>query len=270
MRFQPITGIMMMIVYFPDVTMEKIFITIVILYSLFVGIALFRLSADKRRKKYVIGQGDSFRENKVPKTDIVGESHFNLKSSKPLTVNAEPLNSNLSKTEKEKEKADIFALPYEGESTVKVSPDKLDETFSETPSGDDNEPMDIDYPIEYETESRSEEDLAEEETEVIEGMARAMLASGVRFEDLGNMVRTVSWTDRATSQQRQKAGETLLEIRRSDLFEQLVSGKPDAKRIVTELMAESFAAFYERKDRETGILGNATKIPDDFNIIDFV
>ena len=100
--------------------------------------------------------------------------------------------------------------------------------------------------------------------------ARLMLATGVRFEDLGNVVRTLNRTEVVTPRQRQKAGDTLLEIRRSDLFEQLVSGKPDAKRMVTELMAESLAAFYERKDREAGISGDLKKVPDDFNIRDFI
>lgn len=91
---------------------------------------------------------------------------------------------------------------------------------------------------------------------------------GVQFDDLGNMVRTVNRKDEATSEQKQKAGNTLLEMRQTDMFEQVVSGKPDAKRIVTDLMAESLSAFYERKDKE-GTTGSGKKAPDSFNIRDF-
>ena len=58
-------------------------------------------------------------------------------------------------------------------------------------------------------------------------------------------------------------------MRQTDMFEQVVSGKPDAKRIVTDLMAESLSAFYERKDKEAGTTGSGKKAPDSFNIRDF-
>ena len=106
--------------------------------------------------------------------------------------------------------------------------------------------MDIDYPLEYEMEDE------DEETEDVEGTAQAALASGVEFEDLGNAVRTVNKADEATPEQKQKAGDTLLEMRKTDMFEQVVSSKTDAKRIVTDLMAESLADFNRRKDKEAG------------------
>lgn len=96
--------------------------------------------------------------------------------------------------------------------------------------------MEIDIPLEY--EAQENEDEPEDEEEEVEGTAQAALASGVQFDDLGNMVRTVNRKDEATSEQKQKAGNTLLEMRQTDMFEQVVSGKPDAKRIVTDLMAE--------------------------------
>ena len=145
--------------------------------------------------------------------------------------------------------------------------EELDEAFSDTPPDEDNEPMDIDYSLEYEADEN--EDEPEDEDEEVEGTAQTALASGVQFDDLGNMVRTVNRKDEATPEQKKKAGDTLLEIRQTDLFEQVVSGKPDAKRIVTDLMAESLSAFYERKDKEAGTTGNGKKAPDSFNIRDF-
>ena len=149
-----------------------------------------------------------------------------------------------------------------------MPPEELDEAFSDTLPDEDNEPMDIDYPLEYETETENEDEPEDEEEEV-EGTAQAALASGVQFDDLGNAVRTVNKTDKATPEQKQRAGDTLLDIRKTDMFEQVVSGKPDAKRIVTDLMAESMADFHKRKDKEAGADENAKKAPDNFNIRDF-
>lgn len=248
--------------------MEKIIIGAIALYALFVGILLWWLNAGKRRKKEIIGRGGSWGENRTLKSDIVGKSRFDLSTSKPLITNPKPLAASSQKTENSSGKADNFASPNEERPTAEVPPEELNEIFSDTPSEEENLPMAIDYPLEYETESDLEEESEEEEEAA--GMAGAALASGVRFEDLGYVVRTVNQTDSTTPQQRQKAGETLLEIRQTDLFEQLVSGKPDTKRMVTDLMTESLAAFYERKEQEAGMVGSDRKVPADFNINDYI
>ena len=250
--------------------MEKIFITIVILYALFVGIYFLWARAGKRRKKNIVGQGSSIHETGRLKENIVGKSRFDLSASTPLAAKSEPLTATSLKSENQAENPDIFASPNEVKPSMEVPPEELDETFSDTPPDEDNEPMDIDYPLEYETTDENEnEPEDEEETEEVEGTAQAVLASGVQFDDLGNAVRTVNRTNEATPEQKKKAGDTLLEIRQTDMFEQVVSGKPDAKRIVTDLMAESLSAFYERKDKEAGATGSGKKAPDSFNIRDF-
>ena len=248
--------------------MEKIFIATVILYALFVGIHFLYLKAGKKRKKNIIGQGGSIQGTRRLKADIVGKSRFDLRASKPLPTKAEPPATGSPKSENPPENPDIFVPSEEIKPSAKVPPEELDEAFSDIPPDDDNEPMEIDYPLEYED---TEEDKyeSEDEEEEIEGTAQAALASGVPFEDLGNAVRTVNKTSEATSRQKRKAGNTLLEIRQTDMFEQLVSGKPDAKRIVTELMAESLSAFYERKDKEAETGETGKKAPDSFNIRDF-
>ena len=251
--------------------MEKIFITIVALYALFVGIYFLYLRVGNRRKKDIVGKGSSIHETGQIKTDIVGKSRFDLSASKPLTAKSKPLAATPLKFENREEKPDTFVPPNEVKPSAEVPPEELDEAFSDTPTDENNEPMDIDYPLEYEAETENEDEPEDEEdeTEEVEGTAQAALASGVQFDDLGNAVRTVNKTDEATPEQKQKAGNTLLEIRQTDMFEQVVSGKPDAKRIVTDLMAESLAAFHERKDREAGTTGSGKKAPDNFNIRDF-
>ncbi|MDX9774327.1 MAG: hypothetical protein RBT40_00055 [Petrimonas sp.] len=247
--------------------MEKIFITVVVLYALFVAIYLLRLKIGKRRRKNIIGEGSTIQETGRLKSDIVGKSQFDLNAAKPLTAKSEPLAASSSKMENQQEIPDTFVPPNEVKSSPEVPQEELDEAFSDTPPDEDNEPMDIDYSLEYEADEN--EDEPEDEDEEVEGTAQTALASGVQFDDLGNMVRTVNRKDEATPEQKKKAGDTLLEIRQTDLFEQVVSGKPDAKRIVTDLMAESLSAFYERKDKEAGTMGSEKKAPDTFNIRDF-
>lgn len=247
--------------------MEKIFITVVVLYALFVAIYLLRLKIGKRRRKNIIGEGSTIQETGRLKSDIVGKSQFDLSAAKPLTAKSEPLAASSPKMENQQEIPDTFVPPNEVKSSPEVPQEELDEAFSDTPPDEDNEPMDIDYSLEYEADEN--EDEPEDEDEEVEGTAQAALASGVQFDDLGNMVRTINRKDEATPEQKKKAGDTLLEIRQTDMFEQVVSGKPDAKRIVTDLMAESLSAFYERKDKEAGTMGSEKKAPDTFNIRDF-
>ena len=131
--------------------------------------------------------------------------------------------------------------------------------------------LDIDYPLEYESRTSDEQDGTddeEEETEEVEGTAQAALASGVQFDDLGNAVRTINRTKEATPKEKKAAGYTLLEIRQTDMFEQLVS-KPDARETVTLLMNASLSAFHKRKDKEAGNTGSGRKAPDSFDMRDF-
>jgi hypothetical protein len=248
--------------------MEKIFITVVVLYALFVGIYFLYLKAGKRRKKDIVDKGSSIQETGQIKTDIVGKSRFDLSASKPLLSKSEPLASTSPETKNPPDNTDTFAPESEEKPSAEVPHEELDEAFSDTPPNEDNEPMDIDYPLEYETGEENEDELEDEEEEV-KGTAQAALASGVPFDDLGNVVRTVNKTGEASPEQKKKAGDTLLEIRQTDMFEQVVSSKPDAKRIVTDLMAESLADFHRKKDKEAGSDSNGKKAPDNFNIRDF-
>jgi hypothetical protein len=249
--------------------MEKIFITIVVLYSFFVAICLFRLKLAKRRKKDIVGKGNTIPESGNLKTDIVGKSKFEKTATTPLVSKSKPLATTSQNSDNSEDNPHTFAPPNEVKPSAEVPPEELDEAFSDTPPEDETELMDIDYPLEYDSVETDQADDEEEETEEVEGTAQAALASGVQFDDLGNAVRTVNRKDEATPEQKEKAGNTLLEMRQTDMFEQVVSGKPDARETVTMLMNASLSAFHKRKDKEAGTAGSGRKAPDSFDMRDF-
>lgn len=249
-----------------DKTMERIFISVTTLYTLFVIIYFLYLRAGKKRRKNIVGKGGIIPNAGQLKQNIVGKSRFDLRALTSVATKLTPQTDVLENRENTREKPDIFAPPNGMKSSAEVPSGELDDLFSDTYPPEENQPMDIDYPLEYETSAENDEE-PEEEDEEVAGTAQAVLASGVSFEDLGNVVRTIVKTEKAGSEQRRKAGDTLLEIRKTDMFEQMVSGKPDAKKIVTELMAESLADFHRRKDQATA--GSGRKAPDSFNVRDF-
>lgn len=245
-----------------------IYITVVVLYALFVAICLFRLKLSNRRKKDIVGKGNTIPETGNLKTDIVGKSKYEKSATTPLLSKSKPLATTSHENEKGIENPDTFAPANEVKPSAEVPPEELDEAFSDTPPDEDNELLDIDYPLEYDSDEPDGTDDEEEETEEVEGTAQAALASGVQFDDLGNAVRTINRTKEATPKEKKAAGDTLLEIRQTDMFEQLVS-KPDARETVTMLMNASLSAFHKRKDKEAGNTGSGRKAPDSFDMRDF-
>lgn len=238
--------------------MAMIYITVVVLYALFVAICLFRLKLSNRRKKDIVGKGNTIPETGNLKTDIVGKSKYEKSATTPLLSKSKPLATTSHENEKGIENPDTFAPANEVKPSAEVPPEELDEAFSDTPPDEDNELLDIDYPLEYDSDEPDGTDDEEEETEEVEGTAQAALASGVQFDDLGNAVRTINRTKEATPKEKKAAGDTLLEIRQTDMFEQLVS-KPDARETVTMLMNASLSAFHKRKDKEAGNTGSGRK-----------
>lgn len=245
-----------------------IYITVVVLYALFVAICLFRLKLPNRRKKDIVGKGNTIPETGNLKTDIVGKSKFEKSATTPLLSKSEPLATTSPENEKGIEKPDTFAPANEVKPSAEIPPEELDKAFSDTPPDEDNELLDIDNPLEYDSDEPYGTDYEEEETEEVEGTAQAALASGVQFNDLGNAVRTINRTKEATPKEKKAAGDTLLEIRQTDMFEQLVS-KPDARETVTLLMNASLSAFHKRKDKEAGNTRSGRKAPDSFDMRDF-
>ena len=253
-----------------NILIVKVYVAVILLYTLFVIFFLFRFKQAKRRKKEVIGKG-SIVNSKGNKTDIIGKSKFRNTHLAPSITIPEPLTSISSENEKRMEKPDTFAPSNETKVSAEVPEEELDALFSDTPPpNEENLPLNIDFPLEYEyDQTNEEEEEEEEETEELEGLAGAALASGVRFEDLGNVVWTVSQKGKANATQKKLAGNTLLEIRQTDMFEQLISGKPDAKEIVTLLMEQSLAAFHRRMEYKSDNTDSFDKVPDSFDIRDF-
>jgi hypothetical protein len=153
----------------------------------------------------------------------------------------------------------------------------LDEAFSH--NRDDNQPMDIDVPLEYENEG--EYNLEEEEDDAWLA-SNTSLADGFSFEEIGAAVRTIVHYDAATLPDKEKTGGILLKIRQTDMFEQLVQSAPKREDQVSQAINLHLSDYYRKmaeqserdaKDigkRNNGHLRGESEVPADFNMKNFV
>lgn len=246
--------------------MKQYIISAIVLYALFVVFYLLRERMQKRKKnaakKSVF---NPFRA--APKEDIIGKSKFDLRQSRTEATT-------LINNEKEKENASIFVEEEEKKTSATIPLDKLDEVFStdnKTEENSDEINLEIENtPPEFETDNDSEEiDETEIEEEDTEGRAGVSMALGLDFNNLASMVRTVETPDNATSEEKDEAGRVLVEIRKTDMFEQVVSGEPKKKVVISSLMDDYFAAFH-RKQQEAGELEEPTvRAPKEFDVRKF-
>lgn len=238
--------------------MKQYIISAILLYILFVVFYLLRERMLKRRKNAAKKTAfNPFRA--APKEDIIGKSKFDLRQSRTEATT-------LINNEKEKGNASIFVEKEEKKTSVAIPLDKLDEVFSNDDLSDkDSNEINLEIentPPEFEPDNDSEE-IDEEDTE---GRAGVSMASGLDFNNLASMMRTVETPDNATSEEKEEAGRVLVEIRKTDMFEQVVSGKPKKKVVVSSLMDDYFSAF-QRKQREAEeIVEPTVKAPTDFNV----
>lgn len=242
--------------------MKQYIISAIVLYALFVVLYLLRERMLKRRKN-AAKKTDFNPFRAAPKEDIIGKSKFDLRQSRTEATT-------LINNEKEKENASIFVEIEEKKTSVAIPLDKLDEVFSKDDLSDkDSNEINLEIentPPEFEPDNDSEEIDEEETEEDTEGRAGVSMASGLDFNNLASMMRTVETPDNATSEEKEEAGRVLVEIRKTDMFEQVVSGKPKKKVIVSSLMDDYFSA-YQRKQREAEeIVGPIVKAPTDFNV----
>lgn len=246
--------------------MKQYIISAIVLYTLFVVLYLLRERMQKRKKnaakKTVF---NPFRA--APKEDIIGKSKFDIRQSRTEATM-------LINNKKENENASIFVEEEEKKTSVAIPLDKLDEVFSTDNRTEENSD-EINFEIENtapELEPDYDDDSDfEEETEDadIEGRAGVSMALGLDFNNLASMVRTVETPDNATSEEKEEAGRVLVEIRKTDMFEQVVSGEPKKKVVVSSLMDNYFAAFH-RKQQEAGVLEEPTvKAPKEFDVRGF-
>ncbi|EGJ99944.1 hypothetical protein [Dysgonomonas gadei] len=203
----------------------------------------------------------------APKEDIIGKSKFDIRQSRTEATT-------LINSEKEKENASIFVEKEEKKTSVAIPLDKLDEVFStdnKTEENSDEINLEIENtPPELEPDNDFEEiDETESEEEDTEGRAGVSMALGLDFNNLASMVRTVETPDNATSEEKEEAGRVLVEIRKTDMFEQVVSGEPKKKVVVSSLMDNYFTAFH-RKQQEAGELEEPTvRAPKEFDVRKF-
>lgn len=246
--------------------MKQYFILAILLYGIFVLIYLHMERRKRRSKKSTF---NLFKP--APKEDIIGKSKFNIRQ---LRTEATTLIDN----EKGVENAPIFADENKQNTSAKIPSEELDAVFS-TNNSTDAEEEDSTTEINVEIENVPPElevedewdDLDEEETEEedTEGVAGVSFALGVGFNDLAGMLHTVNNDKEATAEKREEAGRVLVEVRETDMFEQIVSGEPKKEAVVSTLMDEYFAAFH-RKKQEAGALSEPTvKAPKDFDIRSF-
>lgn len=194
--------------------------------------------------------------------DIVGKSLFVLSEriSPPQAAVA-------AETEPDREKENSFAPANVPEHPRQIAPEELDDVFGDVPEGETNEPLDIDFPLSEEPFPEYEAEETEDEALPLTG---ASYAKGVRFEDVGEAYRRVVHNPSITDEQREETGRILLDLKGTDVYGVIVSGKPEREERVTTLIDTYLSAFHKRMDgRLAGSQPPLGDIPSGFNVRDF-
>ncbi len=243
--------------------MERYFIYAVMLYALIVVIYLLWERGVKRRKNAARKKGyNPFKAS--PKEDIIGKSKFTLRHSKPQATTLEI-------NEKGIENASIFATEN-GQTVIQDTPGEVLQNQTGTgalPRQSEDNSGEIDLVIENEPEGELDNDedgdLDTWESEAEGDGAGSSMAQGIGFEELAGMVRTVEAAGTATTGEREEAGRVLVEIRKTEIFEQIANDEPK-KKVVSSLMDDYFTAFYRQTE---ALPDGAVKAPADFNVRGF-
>lgn len=225
---------------------------------------IFRRSPEKQQTNPI-----PIPENKND-DDIIGKSTFLMSHLMPQAASDENQKNGT-------QMKGSFAASSGTKPPVKVPNDQLDEAFSH--NQDDNQPMDIDVPLEYEDD---EEYNPGEEEEDAWLASNTSLAEGSSFEEIGAAVRTIVHYKAATLPEKEQAGGILLKIRQTDMFEQLVQSAPKREDQVSQAINLHLSDYY-RKMAEQGenvVKGIGKKnnsrstgeseVPSDFNMKNFV
>jgi hypothetical protein len=201
--------------------------------------------------------------------DIIGKSTFLMSHLMPQAASDENQKNGT-------EMKGSFAASSETKPPVKVPDDQLDEAFSH--NRDDNPPMDINVPLEYENDQ--EYNPEEEEDEWL--ASNTSLADGSSFEEIGAAVRTIVHYEAATLPDKEKAGGILLKIRETDMFEQLVQSAPKREDRVSQAINLHLSDYYRKmaeqgendktgsEKRNEGHSSMKSEVPADFNMKNFV
>ncbi|RHO67062.1 hypothetical protein DW083_17870 [Parabacteroides sp. AF48-14] len=243
--------------------MGRYFIYAILLYALVVVIYLLWERKVKRGKNTARKKGYNLF-HPVPKEDIIGKSKFTLRHSQPQATTLEI-------NEKAIENAVIFAGDN-GQTDPRGIPAAVLRPAGETGTVPENSEADsgeIDIVIENEPEGESdtgeEGDLDVWETEGTEDESSGGRATGIGFEELAGMARTVANAGRATPREREEAGRVLAEVRMTDIIGQIAPDEPK-KKVVSALMDDYFAAYYRLREADPAPV---VKAPADFDVRGF-
>lgn len=245
--------------------MERYITSAIVLYVLFIALYLLRERMIKRRKNAAKNSAfNPFRS--APKEDIIGKSKFDIRQSRTeattLIQNEKRADNSNTFADESKKDAPVATLSVETE-TVLSDEHITDENSNEINVEIENTPPE--FEPEYNNEDVDEEETEDEDTE---GVAGVSIALGLDFNDLAGMVRTVEAADSATSEEKEEAGRVLVELRKTEVFEQVASDEPK-KKVVSSLMDDYFAAFHKKK-REAGESDEPTvKAPKEFDVRSF-
>lgn len=245
--------------------MGRIFIIAIVLYLVFLACYLVWERSVKRKRN--AAKRPTFNPFKSPpKEDIIGKSGFDLRHSLPQATT-------LIKSDKREINAPTFTPENVKEETqntpATIPPSELDRVFFCGQEADNSGEIDlvIDDKPEGEESDSYEDQLDTQESEEAGEPAGVSMATGVNFDDLLGMVKTVENPEAATPEEREEAGRVMTEIRKTDMFEQVVSGEPKKKTAAGKLMDDYFAAYHRRK-REAGEMSDepSVRAPKDFDL----
>ena len=146
--------------------------------------------------------------------------------------------------------------------------------FGVPPEGETNEPLDLDYPL-YEVEPFPEEnaddpdDEDDDETDDLPPRGK-FSAQGVSFEELGEAYRHVVQNPIIADDEKEETGRILLNLKGTDMYGIIVSGKSEREDKVTSLIETYLSVFHKRMTGESAESEPSQgDVPSDFNVRDF-
>lgn len=214
-------------------------IVIITIVAVIFLVILLLLPSSKRPKTKIEKEPLSWEDT----PDFVGKSHFKLRHKMST-------DDTIQNTDCQVEKENIFVSS---------------EVFAE-----DNQALDIDFPLENER-LFTEEDLADEEEEIEYLFGKdAVLASGVEFDDLFKTKQVIE-NIIATPKEEQEAGKVLYENQNTILFEELVSKQKSTGIKISSLVDIHLSKLNDdnKKDSQLDATDSFSDEYKKFNINDF-
>lgn len=240
---------------------------VAVLYALWM--MYFTVRESRRDRNTGKQGGNAPPTEKKRKGDIVGKSRFVL----PSRRHSQPLTAIESENENRIENEDIFVPENVPQHPRQIAPEELDDVFGLPPKGEANDPLDLCYPL-YEVKPFPEEEAENEndEDETDDSLrAEKSYAQGASFEELGEAYRRVVHNPSMTDEQKEETGRILLNLKETDMYGVIISGKPEREDKVTALIDTYLSAFHRRmSDGSAESQSPQGAVPSGFNVRDFV